>query len=221
MLPRDSAVWIVGLGATAVLSGCEAQCFCTQGGVQVHEFFPIQLVDSWVYEAEGGFGEEELNAVTGEGWRGSGVEVVPVEYTEGVGEPDEQATWTLDWSSDVVAGLQIHGFDIDGRSEAFDEPVAVAASGHEAGTTLATELGDEVVRSTYLGLEECIIPASDESWLCVHYQIEWSADGEVPAPPFVGDWWFAPSWGPVRMEVAASSLTWVFAEGTSEVGSTD
>ena len=105
---------------------------------------------------------------------------------------------TIDWAAGPNIGIEIRGYD----GVAYNNPVVLVGKTAFIGDTV-TSVANGTFTSTLVGFEECPNSWTDK-WTCLHVEVTGGA-GEY----FVGDWWFAPGWGPAIFQPEVEDYAWV------------
>ena len=192
------------------LLGCEPST-TTYKGLSIYNYMPLDVERSWSYtnetgeESEGeseGESEEEssswdIDVVKVAEERLVNTKIVTLEYQEDSGSGEEGTPlFRIQWSSDSIDGILIHGYENIGSDPVvFDPPVVVAEPQMFSEDVVDTSTGGYNFTSTFHGVEACAnrwISQNDEPWECAHLSISYDGADELP---FIGDWWTANTWG--------------------------
>jgi hypothetical protein len=133
--------------------------------------------------------------------------IATIQYTRV--ETDE-LLYTIAWSSDSSDGIRVHSFTNvqTGDGGAFSPPVVIADPVMEIGDEIRTSYGDFDVVSVLEAYEACPNHWSAD-WDCVRLAV--STD-RPEAPPFIGTWWLANTWGPSWFQPPGLEEPWILTD---------
>ena len=183
-------------------------------GHNTHEYMPLDGVRSWQYQNDGASFDMVVEKTATNSVDGLDI----VTYTYSKKEPVESLA-TIDWSSDSLNGILIHGYTLTNQGGMeFEEPVMLADYKMIPGESVETTTDGITFTSTFIAMEQCPNNWIDEAntWDCLKFEI--SSDSSSGSFPFVGEWWLANTWGPSRFITPdgtfGSSNTWVLSQAT-------
>jgi hypothetical protein len=143
------------------------------------------------------------------------VEVATLEHWV-IGEDDaEDLAWSVQWSSDSVKGVQIHGYtNVTNGSEVSFEPPILFAEGHGIpGDQLITQSGGFTWTATFESVEGCEtywVPGwADENCLVVN--LDDGDDTPITNSIIVGTYWLVPRYGAAWLDLDAYDARWSLA----------
>lgn len=204
----------------AFLLACSGASY-KYNGTSMHEYFPLDGERTWEYAQEDEeilwqLGVEKVSQTETVG----NAEVVTLEYT--VVDPIE-LLYAIKWSSDASNGINIYGYSVEatGETVTYDPPIAMADYQMARDETVDTEVDGVVWRGTYVGVEDCPNYWVD-TWECNKLTLldDHGPDGdfnnddegeEAINPPFEGEWWLAPRYGPSRFIPSGYDTPWVLS----------
>jgi len=197
-----------------LLIACNGGANTQYNGHTTYDYMPLDETRSWRYQNEGM--SFELGVSKGAGEMKENIEVFTMTYSN---HDTSETLATIDWSSDSLNGILIHGYTITNQGGMeFEEPVVFAEYKMLPDEVAETSTDGINFSSTFIGVEKCPNNWIDEdnTWNCLHFDI--SSDSSAGNFPFVGEWWLAQSWGASRFVTPdgsfGSSNTWVLAQAT-------
>lgn len=143
------------------------------------------------------------------------VEIITLEYSKF--DPQE-LLGSIKWSSDSLEGILIHGYETTNGGMDFEEPVLIAEYRMVPGEIVTTTTDGVTFTSTFEGVETCPNDwiTDGDDWNCLKFTVE--DDGAASTFPFVGEWWFANTWGASRFVSPngpfGSSSPWVLSQAS-------
>ena len=109
---------------------------------------------------------------------------------------------TIDWAAGPSVGIEIRAHD----GTSYTTPIRLADPDAFIGDVITTTQANSVFTSTLVGFTDCPNSFTDK-WTCLHIQV--SADS---SEYFVGDWYFAPEWGPAIFRPDVEDYDWVLRQ---------
>jgi hypothetical protein len=213
LTPLSSATVV---SATTILAASMSLVACgpatTFRGASVNEYLPLEGDRAWEYiqcdpdddncEADAGFDillvEKSPNTTTS-----GSAEVVTLDYA--VLDPTT-LLHSIEWSSDSKNGILIHGWtDAEGERTSYSKPVEMSNYTANKGDVFDSSTDGLSFSSEFYGEEQCPNHWVSEPYKCIHFELT-GGDG---SEPFLGEWWFAQSWGMVKFHSVESSAPWV------------
>jgi hypothetical protein len=197
-----------------LLIACGGTSTQYSGYSNIHKYMPLDGNRSWRYENDGSSFDLSIEKTNAELF--DGTEIVTISYAKY--EPVESLA-SIDWSSDSLNGILIHGYTItnEGGME-FEIPIVFAQTRMLPGESNETTTDGITFTSTFVALEQCPNNWVDENniWDCLKFEV--SSDGSSTNFPFIGEWWLANTWGPSRFITPdgsfGSSNTWILSQAT-------
>jgi hypothetical protein len=204
------------LGTLSVLSACTGGGY-TYGGYKVYDHFPLDGYRTWDY-AQGDESVEWQMAVEKDPNTSEtdDYEIITLNYR--VDDP-ETNLFAIDWSSDSIKGVLIHGFvDYEtGDSSDFDPPLVFGEYQMVPGAEVSTETGGRTWTSTFESVEECPnhwVTTDEDTWECLKFTLDDGDGDDLSGPPFAGSWWIAPRYGTSRFIPTGYDDAWVLTKAT-------
>lgn len=118
------------------------------------------------------------------------------------GEAQVYYEHTIEWAAGPAVGIEIKSHN----GTIYSPPIRLAEPEAFIGDVTTTTQANSVFTSTLLGFEDCPNSFTDK-WTCLHIQI--SADSNEY---FVGEWYFAPEWGPAIFRPDVEDYDWVLRQ---------
>jgi hypothetical protein len=181
--------------------GCDDSGRYTYTGYYIEEYMPLDGERFWTYSQEADdiswiLWVEKLDKTRTVG----DARVSTLEYSE-FGKP---VLYTVDWSSDSVNGVLIHGWaDPQAKtSTTFAEPIQFGIHGMTAGDVIETTTDDITFTSTFVGKEDCPNDWVDQVWECARMELT-GAD-----LPFVGTYLLSRTYGASRFRTFGYDDDW-------------
>ena len=181
-------------------------------GHTTYKYMPFDGNRTWRYGNDGMGFELSVEKVDAQ-WVDT-TEIITLEYAKH--EPYELLA-TIDWSSDSIDGILVHGYTLTNQGGmTFDTPVVFADYRMVPEDVVETVTNDITFTATFVGVEMCPNDwvSEDNTWECLHFNI--TSDSAASSFPFVGDWWLANTWGASRFVAPegtfGSDNTWVLSQ---------
>ncbi|MEC7984067.1 MAG: hypothetical protein VX278_02815 [Myxococcota bacterium] len=194
------------------LFACNGGSTTQYTGHTTYKYMPLDGERSWRYGNDGMNFELLVEKVDAQ--LIDGVEIVSVEYSKY--DPQELLA-TIDWSSDSIFGIQIHGYTLTNQGGMdFETPVLFADYRMIPGENVVSTTDGITFTSTFNGVEMCPNNwvSEENAWECLYFTVE--SDSASGTFPFVGDWWIANTWGASRFITPqgtfGSENTWVLSQ---------
>ena len=148
-------------------------------GYTPHKYMPLDGNRTWRYGNDGMSFELSVEKVDAQ--LVDTTEIVTLEYAKH--EPYELLA-TIDWSSDSIDGILIHGYTLTNQGGMeFDTPVAFADYRMVPGASIETTTNDITFTSNFIAVEKCPNDwvSEENTWDCLHFDI--SSDSNLASFP--------------------------------------
>jgi hypothetical protein len=199
--------------ALMATTGCSGSSF-GYSGYNTHDYFAVDGDRTWKYVQDDDSLAWRMEVDKANTPRMVGdTAIYTFEYS--IFDPSE-LLYSIDWSTDSVDGIVIHGFAVEGgESVSFATPVVISEPQMAPGEQIATATDGYSFTSTFTSTATCPNDWVTDDWDCLHFTISDGTD-DTSSPPFVGDWWFAADWGTSRFNVPGYTSDWVLSEANWE-----
>ena len=208
------------LAATTLLltslaaAGCEPDYLIN--GYDMPDHFPLDgSVRVWEYASTdsavlGGLNVEKAGSVVQDD-----VEVVTLEHWTVSENESEDLAWEVQWSSDDVDGVRIHGYRnaLTDEEVTFDPPVQFTERNEVPGDQVVTSSGGFNWTATFEGVDGCATywVQDWENAECLIINLDDGDGSPETNGVIVGSYWLVPRYGTAWMEVDAYDTLWSLA----------
>ena len=191
-----------------LLPSCGGSSYTYQG-YRMSEQFPLDGDREWQYlnDSEGVEHPMRVEKIATPTMK-NGAEVYTLEYYN---EETGDIVRAVDWSSDSVNGVQIHGYvdyTTDGEEVSFEPPIVFADDKMVAGAFVVTETGGYTFTSTLVMSEACpnhYVPDWED---CLKMVLD-DGDGDDSTGALVaGEYWLVPSYGTAWFRMTPDTDNW-------------
>ncbi len=197
------AFTMLGLG-----TGCEPGY--TYAGYDLPAHFPFDgSTREWEYNSDDGSVEWTLVVEKAESAIVGDVEVITVEHSN---DDSGDLLYAVDWVSDTVEGVQIHGYtDFTNSNEVtFDPPILVAEKRGVTGDVAITQSGGYTWTSTFGGVGGCAtfwVPGWEEEE-CLSFTLDDGDDSPLTNGIIVGTYTVVPRYGAAWLDLEGYDTMW-------------
>lgn len=191
-----------------LLPSCGGSSYTYQG-YRMSEQFPLDGDREWQYlnDSEGVEHPMRVEKIATPTMK-NGAEVYTLEYYN---EETGDIVRAVDWSSDSVNGVQIHGYvdyTTDAEEVSFEPPIVFADDKMVAGAFVVTETGGYTFTSTLVMSEACpnhYVPDWED---CLKMVLD-DGDGDDSTGALVaGEYWLVPSYGTAWFRMTPDTDNW-------------
>lgn len=200
---------VLSLAAVSLLlPSCGGSSY-TYTGYRMHKQFPLDGDREWQYlndadDVENPMRVEKISTPTMKG----NTAVYTLEYYN---EETGDIVRSVDWSSDSINGVQIHGYidyEASGEEVTFDPPILFADDEMAPNASVVTETGGYTFTSTLMYSEPCpnhYVPDWED---CLKMVLD-DGDGDDTTGALVaGEYWLVPSYGTAWFRMTPDSNNW-------------
>ena len=202
--------WIA-LIALSAACGPDADRY-TYGGYDMPNHFPLDGNRLWEYLSDADTEHYTLEVEKTTTTAVSDYEVITVEHTNG---DTVESLFQVDWSSDSIMGVKIHGYEdfSSGSAVSFDPTVTFADRQMVPTEALETETGGTTFTATFQGITGCQTHwATDWDDLdCIVMSLEAANGGHTQ---ITGTYTLVPRYGSAYMDLDYYDGTWNLADHT-------
>jgi hypothetical protein len=188
------------------------------GGYKIFEHFPMDGHRSWEYASDDVSIEHKLEVRMNDEPIQVGDTLIHEfqHFNQATGE----MLGAVQWSSDSVDGVMIHGYQTTGPSGEvvnFDDPVVFADASMAPDESVTSSAGGWDFTSTFESVEGCANHWVGDDWdSCLRFHLDDGDGDDATGAIFAGDYWLVPRYGIAWQATSGDSDTWVLVKADWE-----
>jgi len=207
---------IGGFLFAAFAVGCGGTTY-DYAGHSIYEYFPLDGERTWTYVPEDSDDEGEtvwqleVEKVFPTETQGN-TEIITLEYSK----EGDALLFSVQWSSDSVDGVLIHGYTDEetGAAVTYDPPVVFGDYQMTKGESVTSQGDGVTFTSTFQGVESCQNYWTTDEWECLHFVLDDGDSDDEAGLPFAGEWWIANTWGTSWFMPTGYTVPWVLTSAS-------